>query len=69
MLEGERMHCPQGRSTSDCEKGHRHACDSLEAIGPCGKGSFKKDVDQVEPDEAETVYHLRDDDAMSESPR
>ena len=34
-----------------------------------GKVSFKKDVDQVEPDEAETVYHEHDDDAMSESSR
>ena len=36
---------------------------------PAGKVSFKKDADQVEPDEAETVYHERDDDAMSESSR
>ena len=36
---------------------------------PAGKVSFKKDVDQVEPDEAETVYHERDDDVMSESSR
>ena len=31
---------------------------------PAGKVSFKKDVDHVE-----TVYHERDDDAMSESSR
>ena len=34
---------------------------------PAGRVSFKKDVDHVEPDEAETVYHERDDDVMSES--
>ena len=36
---------------------------------PAGKVSFKKDVDHVEPEEAETVYHERDDDVMSESSR
>ena len=36
---------------------------------PAGKVSFKKDVDHVEPDEAETVYHERGDDVMSESSR
>ena len=36
---------------------------------PAGKVSFRKDVDHVEPDEAETVYHERDDDVMSESSR
>ena len=36
---------------------------------PAGKVSFKKDVDHVEPDEAETVDHERDDDVMSESSR
>ena len=61
--------CRQGRSTSYCKEGHCDACDSPEAIGSCGKGQLKKDVDQVEPDEAETVYHEHDDDAMSESSR
>ena len=41
----------------------------LKQSGPAGKVSFKKDVDQVEPDEAETVYHEHDDDVMSESSR
>ena len=41
----------------------------LKQSAPAGKVSFKKDVDQVEPDEAETVYHEHDDDAMSESSR
>ena len=41
----------------------------LKQSAPAGKVSFKKDVDQVEPDETETVYHERDDDAMSESSR
>ena len=36
---------------------------------PAGKLSFKKDVDHVEPEEAEAVYHERDDDVMSESSR
>ena len=36
---------------------------------PAGKVSFKKDVDHVEPDEAETVHQERDDDVMSESSR
>ena len=36
---------------------------------PAGKVSFKKDVDHIEPDEAETVYYERDDDVMSESSR
>ena len=37
---------------------------------PAGKVSFKKDVDRVEPEEAETFYHERDDDdVMSESSR
>ena len=41
----------------------------LKQSAPAGKVSFKKDVEQVEPDETETVYHERDDDAMSESSR
>ena len=41
----------------------------LKQSAPAGKVSFKKDVDQVEPDEAKTVYHEHDDDAMSESSR
>ena len=41
----------------------------LKQSAPAGKVSFKKDVDHVEPDETETVYHERDDDAMSESSR
>ena len=41
----------------------------LKQSAPAGKVSFKKDVDQVEPDEAETIYHEHDDDAMSESSR
>ena len=41
----------------------------LKQSAPAGKVSFKKDVDQVEPDEAETVYHEHDDDTMSESSR
>ena len=41
----------------------------LKQSAPAGKVSFKKDVDQVEPDEAETVYREHDDDAMSESSR
>ena len=41
----------------------------MKQSAPAGKVSFKKDVDQVEPDEAETVYHEHDDDAMSESSR
>ena len=41
----------------------------LKQSAPAGKVSFKKDVDQVEPDETETVYHERDDDAMRESSR
>ena len=41
----------------------------LKQSAPAGNVSFKKDVDQVEPDEAETVYHEHDDDAMSESSR
>ena len=39
----------------------------LKQSAPAGKVSFKKDVDQVEPDEAATIYHEHDDDAMSES--
>ena len=34
----------------------------LKQSAPAGKVSFKKDVDQVEPDESETVYHEHDDD-------
>ena len=34
--------CPQGCSASNCKKGHRYACDSLEAIGPRGKGQFQE---------------------------
>ena len=41
----------------------------LKQSAPAGKVSFKKGVDQVEPDETETVYHERDDNAMSESSR
>ena len=41
----------------------------LKQSAPAGKVSFKKDVDHVEPDETETVYHECDDDAMSESSR
>ena len=41
----------------------------LKQSAPAGKVSFKKNVDQVEPDEAETVYHKHNDDAMSESSR
>ena len=41
----------------------------LKQSATAGKVSFKKDVNQVEPDEAETVYHEHDDDAMSESSR
>ena len=40
----------------------------LKQLAPAGKVSFKKDVG-VEPDEAKTVYHEHDDDAMSESSR
>ena len=33
----------------------------LKQSAPAGKVSFKKDVDQVEPDEAKTIYHEHDD--------
>ena len=46
----------------------------LKQSAPAGKVSFKKDVDQVKPDEAETVYHDHDganhrDGLASRSPR
>ena len=62
--------CPQGRSTNDCERATAMSAIVLKQAVPAGKVSFKKDVDHVEPEEAETVYHERaDDDVMSESSR
>ena len=59
-------HSRRGSASSDCEKLHRQPAIVLKQSVPAKKVSFKKHVDQ-EPEEAETVYHERDDDVMSES--